>query len=71
MKDTRHKGPPGRRLVSEGGTLNTRPKGRQHPHVLAPESPRRPEIAEEIRQGVRTSKGKPRAPQSGGMPRLF
>lgn len=54
----------GRRLVAQGGQLNTRPKGR----ALMPESPRRPEIQEEIRQGVRTLKGKVRGTPSGGMP---
>ena len=60
-----------RRLVAEGGQLNTRLRGRQHPHAvetLDPESPRRPEIQQEIRQGIRTQKGKVRGRSSGGFP---
>jgi hypothetical protein len=70
MTDTRHKGPagrhPGRQLVAQGGLLNTRPKGR----TLNPESPRRPEIQEEIYYGVRTRKGKVRGetPPFGSIP---
>jgi hypothetical protein len=51
----------GRRLVGAGGQLNTRLRGRQLAHAarpLASESPSRPEIAEEIRAGLRTQKGK-------------
>jgi len=68
MTDTRHKGPPGRRLVAEGGQLNTRQPSRKHP--LMPESPRRPEIQEEIRQGVRVRSGKVRGqtPPFGSIP---
>jgi hypothetical protein len=55
--DLRHKGSagrhPGRRLVAQGGQLNTRPKGR----TLNPESPRRPEMQEAIYYGVPTRKG--------------
>jgi hypothetical protein len=63
MSDARQ---PGRRLVAEGGQLHTRPPSRRHP--LMPESPRRPEIQEEIRQGVRNSKGKVRGSPTGGIP---
>ena len=70
MTDTRHKGPaarqPGRRLVAQGGQLNTRPKGR----TLMPESPRRSDVQEEIYYGVRTRKGKVRGqvPPYGSIP---
>ena len=58
----------GRRLVAQGGRLNTRIPQRKH--VLAPESPRRPEIAAEIDYGVRTRKGKVRGqtPPYGSIP---
>jgi hypothetical protein len=71
MVDTRHKGPAapsrggGRKLVATGGLatggqLNTRLR-RKHP--LMPESPSNPAIAEEIRQGIRTLKGRVRSSQ--------
>jgi hypothetical protein len=53
-----------RKLVAQGGNLNTRQPGRQHPHVLVPDSPRRPEIQEEVRQGVRRRSGKLRTPNN-------
>lgn len=53
-----------RRLVAQGGTLNTRPKPRSlfasAPRVLKPESPKRGPIQEEIFYGVRTRKGRVR-----------
>lgn len=44
--------------------------GPRHPRVLNPESPRRPEIQEEIRQGVRVQSGKVRGqtPPFGSIP---
>ena len=61
--NTRHT--TGRKLVAEGGNLNTRLPGR----TLKPESPSRPEIQEEIRLGLRTRKGKVRS--SSGFYQIF
>jgi hypothetical protein len=61
MTDTRHKGPAprqGRRLALTMSQAEfQRSPGRKHPLVRL-ESPVNPAVAEEIRQGVRTRRGK-------------
>lgn len=59
MTNIRHRGP-GRRHVLEMTIPERLAHTGRPPRQLAPESPRRPEIREEIYSGVRTSKGKVR-----------